>query len=515
MTDGFILEMRNISKTYGGIQALKDVSLNLKAGEVLGLVGENGAGKSTLMKILCGIEKPDPESGAILLNGEEVKIGNPHHAQELGLAMIPQELLLVQEMTVMENVFLGRERVGRSPFLKKVEMTEVTRKILQDLQSSHIRPDAVVGTIPKADQQMVAIGRRMLQGGKIFVMDEPTAPLTEKETRNLFDVVCNRLCKQGLSAIFISHRLEEVIQICNRITVLRDGKLITTLEKEKGADKAALIYHMVGAEIKDEFPKIQVERGKEVLRVERLAFSTNQGGTVKDIGFTVHEGEVVGITGLVGVGKTELGQTLLGLRRPLGGKVFIDDREVAINSPIEAVGHGFGYVSEDRRGEGLILDLQCLYNMTISSLKKVARNFVINKNKERQIGTAIAKRLSMRNDFLDMEAQQLSGGNQQKVVVIRQIVNDARIVIFDESTKGIDVAAKSEISRIIGELSRERKAILLLSSEPREVLGISDVIFVLTREGLEGPFPRGVLDYEQLMAIEFGTGRAKTGGGAG
>lgn len=494
--------MHEIFKTYGGIHALKGVDLDLQPGEVLGLVGENGAGKTTLMKILCGIERPD--TGRIVVNGEEVRIHNPHHAQELGIAMIPQELVLVPQMTVMENIFLGREKTGSVRFLKKVEMTEATRNLLGDLRCSHIQPGAVVEFLPKADQQLVAIARRMLQGGKAFIMDEPTAALTERETRNLFDIISARLCKSGHAVIFISHRLEEVLEISHRISILRDGNLITVLEKKSDVTKRTLIYHMVGSEIKEEFPKIDVERGKEVLRVENINFTTNQGSTVKDISFSVHEGEVVGITGLVGVGKTELGQTLIGMRELLSGKFFIDNKEVVINSSVEAVDLGFGYVSEDRRGEGLVLDLQSLHNMTINSLEKVANRFVLVKSREKKLGEGIAKRLSMKKEFLQMEAHQLSGGNQQKVVVIRQIVSNSRIVIFDEPTKGIDVAAKSEVSRIIGELSRERKAILLLSSEPREVLGISDIIFVLSKDGLEGPFPRGALDYERLMAIEFG-----------
>jgi ribose transport system ATP-binding protein len=502
MAETYLLEMHDISKSYGGIHALKGVDLDLRPGEVLGLVGENGAGKTTLMKILCGIERPD--SGRIIVTGEEIKIHNPHHAQELGIAMIPQELVLVPEMTVMENIFLGREKTGSVRFLQKSAMIEETKHLLGDLHCSYINPSYMVGFLPKADQQLVAIARRILQGGKAFIMDEPTAALTERETGNLFEIISTRLCASGRSVIFISHRLEEVLKISNRICVLRDGNLITVLETKADIDKKTLIYHMVGSEIKDEFPKIEVKRGKEVLRVENVTFTTNQGGGVKGINFSVHEGEVVGITGLVGVGKTELGQTLIGVRDLLSGKFFIDDKEVVINSPVKAVELGFGYVSEDRREEGLVLDLQSLHNMTINSLDQVSNRFVLIKSRENKLGEGIAKRLSMKKEFLQMEAQQLSGGNQQKVVVIRQIVSNSRIIIFDEPTKGIDVAAKSEVSRIIGELSREMKAILLLSSEPREVLGISDVIFVLSKDGLEGPYPRGALDYEQLMAIEFG-----------
>ena len=505
MSQRILLEMKDIRKTYGGIHALKGVDLDLNSGETLGLIGENGAGKSTLMRILCGIERADAGSGAILLGNREIRITNPRDAQELGIAMIPQELVLVPQMTVVENMFLGREVVGRGRLLDKREMVDTAQKIMSDLQSEHVDPEAVVGNIPKADQQVVAIGRRLLQGGRIFIMDEPTAAFTEKETENLFEVI-RRLCSSSRSVVFISHRLEEVLEICDRISILRDGEMITTLSKGKAVDKSALIYHMVGSEIKEEFPKIEVERGQEIFRAENIAFHTNQGNLVKDISFSVHQGEVVGVTGLVGVGKTEMGQAVLGLRRIFEGKLYLDGKEILLNTPIDAAKVGFGYVSEDRRGEGLVSELPSLHNMTINSLEKVSRNGVILPKKERELGGGVAQRLAMRSEYLDMEAQQLSGGNQQKVVIVRQIIRDARVIIFDEPTKGIDVAAKTEVARLIGELSREKKAILLLSSEPREVLGISDIIFVLTKDGMEGPFPRDSIDYEQLMAIEFGKG---------
>ena len=430
MSQEYLLEMKDIHKTYGGIRALKGVTLNLKVGETHGLVGENGAGKTTLMKILSGIEHSDAGSGVIILDNQEISITSPHHAQELGIGMIPQELLLVPQMSVVENIFLGREKVANMIVLKKNEMVEKTRSILKDLHSSYIDPLAEVGRMPKADQQIVAIGRRMLQGGGVFIMDEPTAALTEKETNNLFEVI-RKLNASGLSVIFITHRLEEVIEVCDRVSIMRDGKMITTLEKADGVEKKDLIFHMVGSEIKDEFPKIEVDRGSEVFRLENISFNTNQGNKVEDISLTLHEGEVVGVTGLVGVGKTELGQAILGLRRILSGKMYIDNKEVDISSPVEAAEYGFGYVSEDRRGEGLVLEIESLHNMTINSLGKISKNFVIFPKIERKLGGTVAKRLAMKEEFLDMQARQLSGGNQQKVVIIRQIIRDSKILIFD------------------------------------------------------------------------------------
>lgn len=496
----YLLEMKNINKSFGGIKVLKDVNFNLRRGEVLGLCGENGAGKSTLMKILCGLYSTD--TGKIFLDGQEVCLDSPRQAQKMGVAMIPQEILLVQELSVMENIFLGYEKVGKLNFLKKSQMVEHTKKLLADLNSSYIQPDFIVGTLSKAHQQLIAIARRIQQGGKIFILDEPTAALTEKETKSLFEVI-RTMCDKGCSAIFISHRLEEVIEICNRVTVLRDGELVTTLDKTDEIDKRKIIYHMVGSEINDEFPHTVIATGQEIIKVENLAIRTFQGNTISNINFSIHECEVVGITGLVGVGKTELGQTLMGIRKPLQGRILIDGRAEKINSPVKATKAGFGYVSEDRRGEGLVLGLESLYNMTLSSLSRIAKLGVMSAKKEIELGESFVPKLAMKPEYLFRESEKLSGGNQQKIVIVRQIVSGARIIILDEPTKGIDVNAKSEVARIISDLSKERKAILLLSSEPREVLGISDRIYILTAHGLEGPFQRGTIDYAQLMAIEF------------
>lgn len=495
-----LLEMKRITKTYVGIQALKGVDLHLRTGEVLGLVGENGAGKSTLMKILSGIETAD--CGQIFINGQEVKIVSPNTAQELGIGIIPQELVLVPDMTVMENVFLGRELPDKFGFLNKKGMLERTSAILSDLGSDHIMIDEKIENLPKADQQIVAIARRILKGGRIIILDEPTSSLTEKEIRKLFNVIKN-VCENGASAIYISHRLEEIQEICDRVTVLRDGTLITTMEAGGKIDKQQLIRHMIGSEINDEFPHFTIKAGSEVLRVEDLSYKTNQGRIIRDVNFTLHEGEVLGITGLVGVGKSELGQTMMGLKDLLGGKIFLNGKETSISSPVDAFRKGFGYVSEDRRGEGLIPGLQSLFNMTLSSMKKITKTGIIQSAEERNAGRKYLKKMSIKKEYVQMNAEQLSGGNQQKIVIIRQLLSGAGIIIFDEPTKGIDVAAKSEIAKLISELCGEGKAVCLLSSEPREVLGISDKILVITTHGIEGPYERDALDYSRLMSIEL------------
>ena len=494
------LTMEKISKTYGGIDALVDMNLQIDQGEVLGLIGENGAGKSTLMKILCGIENAD--AGKILLDGQEKFFENPHDAQRNGVAMIPQELLLVQELTVVQNLFLGREIKKTKFVLDKTRMKNETEKILQRLHSSHISADAIVGTLPKSDQQILAIARRMLQGGRIFIMDEPTTALTENEVQILFSII-QELKANGCPIIYISHRFEECLEICDRFTILRDGKLVTDISNSPDVTKQTLIQHMVGSEIPDEYPHTPTTRGSEVLRVENLSYTTFQGEIIKDINFSLHESEIVGITGLAGVGKTELGQTLMGLRKISDGMFFIKDKPVIIKSPVEAALNNIGYVSEDRRDEGLVLGMSSQHNMTLSCLNAVSRANVISFKKEHDLVSQYLSKLSMKEEYRNMDADNLSGGNQQKIVILRQILSDAEIIIFDEPTKGIDIKAKAEVAQVMGQLSAQKKSVLLLSSEPREVLGISDVIYVLTRKGMKGPFKRGGIDYGQLMNIEF------------
>lgn len=505
MSGKSILEVNGISKTFGGIHALSNVDLSIREGETLGLVGENGAGKSTLMRILSGIIPPDEGSGSVKVDGEEVLLSSPHTAQSLGIGMIPQELVLAGQLSVTENIFLGHERFKPGHLLDKSKMDGETKSLLDDMECRHIRPDAAVRFLSKADQQLVAIARRLVQGGRVFIMDEPTAPLTEKETRNLFSIIRERLNKKGYSVVFISHRLEEVLEICDRITVLRDGKLAAQIDDPAQTTKADLVYHMVGSEVADEFPKVPASMGEPLIEVEGLRYPTNQGILTPEVSFTVRKGEVVAVTGLVGVGKTELGQTLLGLREQVSGRITVRGSVQHLRSAVSANRLGFGYVSEDRRGEGLVLGMPTLHNMTLNSLEQVTwKNLVLRKTREREIGLTMARRLRMKDQYLTMPARQLSGGNQQKAVIVRQMLGDAELIIFDEPTKGIDVGAKSEIARLIGELSKQGKGVLLLSSEPREALGISDTLFVLTHDVLEGPFSRGELSYERLMAIELG-----------
>ena len=504
-----LIEMKSLKKTFGGIKAIQNVDLELYAGEVHGLLGENGAGKSTLMRILCGLEIPD--NGVIQIEKKPVEIFKPTDAQDLGIGMIPQELILIDGMTVTENIFLGYEiESNKFGFLNQREMRAKAIKLLKGLGSGDIDPDTYVGLLSKAEQQIVAIARRIIQGGKVFIMDEPTSALTENETEKLFTVI-RKLCSEGKAVVFISHRLEEVLEICDRFTVLRDGKRVVSVENTDQINKGHLISFMIGNEIEEEFPHTETTPGEKKLEAQSLSFTTSQGVEVKNVNFDVCAGEVVGITGLVGVGKTELAQSVMGLRKLKDGQILLNGKKETIKSPVSAVKSGIGYVTEDRRGEGLVLGLKSLYNMTLSSLQKITRFYVIRGYHEKKLGLDYSSKLNMKNEYIDLEVKKLSGGNQQKAVVIRQMMGDSEIIIFDEPTKGIDVGAKAEIARLISSLSKERKSILIFSSEPREILGVSDRIYVLNNKGFQGPFKRGDLDYKKLMAIEFGE---KNAGGA-
>ena len=493
--------MCGISKRFGGIKALNNVDLEIYSGEVLGLMGENGAGKSTLMRVLCGIQ--DHDEGSIRVEGKEERLSSPQAAQELGIGMIPQELLLVEGMSVGENIFLGYEPLLKSGLVDKKEIYLKSAELLETLGCSEVNPDMELARVSKADQQMIAIARRMIQGGKIFIMDEPTSSLTEQECRKLFDVI-RSLCSEGKSVIFISHRLEEVLEICDRVVILRDGENAADLLNDEKMNKQMLICHMIGSELTEEYPHEAGTAGDELFKADSLSFVTAQGETIEGVNFTINAGEVLGIAGLVGVGKSELAQTMTGLRKKKSGSFFMDGEEVFINTPVKAAQLGIGYVTEDRRGEGLVLGLKSLFNMTLRALNRISAGFFINGRKEEALGLDYAEKLNMKSEYLGIDAGNLSGGNQQKVVVIKQMVSDSKIIIFDEPTKGVDVGAKAEIARLINQLSSDGKGICIFSSEPREVLGISDKIYVLTHKGMSGPYKRDEIDYTSLMEIEFG-----------
>ncbi len=497
-----MLTATQISKQYAGTLALDKVDFDIGSGEILGLIGENGAGKSTLMRIMCGIEQPT--SGQLTIQGRPIHFAGPHEAQAQGIAMIPQEVLLVDDLSVVENIFLGHERVTKYGKLCKQQMRHQTRQILKELDSDHISEDQLTGLLPKGAQQMVAIARRMIQGGEVFVMDEPTASLTPEETKALFRLL-KKLKQNGKSSVFISHRLEEMLEICDRIIVLRDGVNVGNFKNDGSLTKDLLVTTMVGNAVADEFARTISSAGTLMLETRALEMTTFQGKKTPPISLKAHAGEVVGITGLAGVGKTELAHVLSGLRPTLAGEILVKGETVSLASPVEAFRHHIGLVSEDRRGQGLVLGLSALANMTLTSLKKVTRFGSLHHGVERRLGMKLKDTLRLRAEYLDRQANLLSGGNQQKVVIMRQICSETEILLLDEPTKGIDIGAKSEVYRLIGELVAGGKAAVLLSSEPQEILGVCDKIYVLTPQGFLGPYLKNQLAYADLMALEFGT----------
>jgi ribose transport system ATP-binding protein len=500
MSDAFI-QITNLSKRFGGIQALNNVSLTINKGKILGLMGENGAGKSTLMRILCGIQTCS--QGDISIEGKTVSITCPEDAQALGIGMIPQELLLVNCMTVAENMFLGYEIRDRFGIVDAKAMDQRTKEVLEELGCEAVEPSDLLGTISKANQQMVAIGRRIIQGGKLFIMDEPTSALTIHETEKLFKVVRN-LCKKGKSVVFISHRLEEVLELCDYFAILRDGLLVDVFDNGAHITKQNLIKPMIGSVLDEEYPHEETNFGSVILSCRNVSYKKENEEFVHDISFDLHAGEVIGFSGLVGMGKSELAQAIYGLRPMLKGTIAFHGKEFKRHSVIDSSKLGLGYVTEDRRSEGLILGLRSLHNMTLKCLKKLSVGTVIDRKKELAVGMEYVDRMNMKQQYLGLPANSLSGGNQQKVVVARQLASDSEIIIFDEPTKGIDVLAKSEVAKIINNLSKQKKGIIIFSSEPREVLGLCDTLYVLNLKGLQGPYKRGQLDYQSLMGIQFG-----------
>lgn len=466
----YIVELENVSKSFPGVKALDDVTFNLKSGEVLALLGENGAGKSTLMKILSGVYTKD--SGTMKIFGEEVEDMDPVKAQELGVAIIHQELNMCNHLTVAENIFLGREIIKRGVLAEK-EMNHEAQRVLDRLNVD-IDPNTLVGDLSVSKQQMVEIAKALSTNAKILIMDEPTSALTSNEIEELFKII-NKLKSEGHGIVYISHRLEELAHIVDRVMILRDGQYITSLNyKDTNLDE--IISYMVGREITEKFPRIETKRGKKILEVENL----NSGKDVRDISFSLYEGEIVGISGLVGAGRTETTRVLFGVDPKDSGKVYIDGKEVEIKKPMDSINAGMVLVPEDRKKDGLCTKLSIKDNISLPNLDLLSSKLgVINRKKEEDLTEKTVKDLDIRLANVDSDAEGLSGGNQQKIVVGKWLARNSKVVMFDEPTRGIDVAAKVEIYNLMNELKRNGIGVLFVSSELPEILGMSDRILVM------------------------------------
>ena len=490
--------MEKISKSFPGVRALDAVDLEVYEGEVLALVGENGAGKTTLMEILNPHPAPTgfyrQDSGKIFLKGVEIHPRNPSEAQALGISFIHQHFNLAPNLTVAENVFLGREP-RKSSVLRIVDREEMNRKTGEILDSlgEDIPHGALVGGLSVAQRQVVEIAKALSQDARLIIMDEPTSALDRDETERLFDIV-RKLKSSKISTIFITHRLEEVFEIADRVVVLRDGKRVGDASiADTNVD--TVVRMMVGRELAM-FPRQSVPIGDAIMEVEELSRS----GVVEDVSFQLRKGEILGLAGMVGAGRTEMVRALFGIDKKDSGRISIDGEEVSINSPGEALKAGLGLVPEDRQLQGLILLMAVKENMTLPGLSRLSRWGVINRRKEREIADYYVDKLMIQTPGLDQPVMGLSGGNQQKVVLAKWLALNPRVLILDEPTRGIDVGAKADVHSLMSEIAGQGIGIIMISSEMPEILGMSDRIIVMAEGRITGEFSRQEANQERIMS---------------
>ncbi|MEO6590661.1 MAG: xylose ABC transporter ATP-binding protein [Pyrinomonadaceae bacterium] len=499
-----LLEMRQITKEFPGVMALDGVTMDLHAGEFHSLVGENGAGKSTLMKVLSGVYPFGTYGGDIVVEGDVKHFANIRQAEDAGIAIIFQELSLVKELTVAENIFLGKEP-QRFGVINWAEVYQKSSQLLKDLNLP-LNPRTKVGNLGIGQQQLVEIAKALSQKAKILVLDEPTAALTESEVETLFSILRD-LKSRGVGMIYISHKLDEVFTMSDRITVLRDGKTVGT---NNAADmtKDKIIALMVGREVGDIFPETTHDFGEIVLEVKNInAFDpdTPDKKLVKDVSFSVRKGEVLGISGLMGAGRSELLMSIFGAwRGNHSGEVFVQGNKVSINAPRDAIKHGIGFVTEDRKRYGLILDQTIRDNSTIAGLKQISGEFLTHRSRETVATRKVMESLHVKANSPLTITGTLSGGNQQKVVLGKWLLTNPKVLFLDEPTRGIDVGAKQEIYGEINKLAAEGLAIVMVSSELPEVLGLSDRILVLHEGHLTGEFTKEEATPEKVMVAATG-----------
>ncbi len=475
-TNAPLLEMRGIDKSFSGMQALKDVSLELKRGEVLALIGENGAGKSTLIKVLGGALVPD--RGAIHIDGRAVNINSPIGSQRLGISLIYQEFNLIPDLSVRENIFLGREKT-RAGFVRTTEEHQQALELFKKIGIA-IDPNARCGELTVGRQQTVEIAKALSIDAKIIVMDESTAALDAQEVEHLFAII-RELKAHGLGIIYISHRLDEIFDVADRVMVLRDGECVG-VEAVNTISRGKMIEMMVGRSLDVEFPEHAACPGSERLRVENLC----RDGAVYNISFALHAGEILGFAGLVGAGRTETARLIFGADRADSGRIFIDGKEVSIRSPRDAIANRICLLTEDRKGQGLILIHSVRENFGLPNLDRFRKGPFVSRKRERSELDGYVQNLKIKLADNEQAVMNLSGGNQQKVVLAKWLARNADIVIFDEPTRGIDVGAKYEIYLLMNKLIADGKAVIMISSELPEILGMSDRIIVMHEGRLKG-----------------------------
>lgn len=488
-----LLSVENVSKEFPGVKALSNVKLELNSGEVLAVVGENGAGKSTLMKILTGIYTKD--EGEIYYKGKELNVNSIKEAQEQGISMIHQELNLMRDLTVAENIFIGREPKGAlNFFLKDKELNKQAQELFDRLKLD-LNPQEKVGNLTVAKMQMVEIAKALSFNSEIIIMDEPTTALTENEIDALF-VTISDLRKNGVGVIYISHRMDELKRISDRIVIMRDGTYVDTLVTEN-VDMNKVIQLMVGRQVYIESkPKIESDIKKTVLEVKNLSTK----GFLKNVSFELKEGEILGFAGLMGAGRTEVARAIFGADPISGGLIFLNGKETKIKNPAQAVRNGIGYLSEDRKHFGLLIDMDVKSNMTLPTMRNYSLSgLFVSANKINSVATEYVNRLKIKTPSIHQKIKLLSGGNQQKVVIAKWLLRDCDILIFDEPTRGIDVGAKGEIYKLIDELAASGKSIIMISSELPEILRMSHRIIVMAEGEIEGELSSEEATQEKIM----------------
>jgi methyl-galactoside transport system ATP-binding protein len=497
MEKDFLLEMNNISKNFPGVKALDDVTLKLRAGTVHALMGENGAGKSTLMKCLFGIYKQD--SGEIILNGKKIELNNPKDALDHGISMIHQELYPVPYRNVMENLWLGRfpvKKYGPFTFVNHKKMFNDTEQLFKDL-GMNINPNTIVGTMSVSKVQSIEIAKATSYNSKVIIMDEPTSSLTENEVEHLFRII-RELKGRGVSIIYISHKMEEILQIADEVTIMRDGNRIGTWPSSE-LTTDLIISKMVGRDLTHRFPRRTNVPGDVILRIEGL--TSPHPKSFKDISFELRKGEILGIAGLVGAQRTELIEALFGLRGIQSGDIFLNGKKVKIRSSQEAIKNKMALLTEERRVTGIFSALSVLENLVIANIGRYIRFFLINDKKRKEDAIRSIDMLKVKTPSINTFIKDLSGGNQQKVLLARWLLTEPEILLLDEPTRGIDVGAKFEIYSIIVDLAKQGKSIIMISSEMPEIIGMSDRIMVMCEGHLSGIIDGADVSQEKIMRL--------------
>ncbi|MEK4246932.1 sugar ABC transporter ATP-binding protein [Psychrobacillus sp. FSL K6-2684] len=491
-----MIEMTGISKAFNGNTVLNNVEFEIAPGEIHALMGENGAGKSTLMKILTGIYTRD--SGEIKIKGNPVEFKNPKEAEQAGIAVIHQELNILPDLTVAENLFLGNEKTfGKSGILKTKEMNKAAKEVLLNL-GLDVDVKTTARNLSVGKQQIVEIAKAISSNADVIIMDEPTAALTDREIETLFETI-RALQAKGVSFVYISHRMEEIFAICDRITILRDGSYVGVRNiKETTFDE--IVQMMVGRELGGRFP----DRTSKIGDVKLVAKDLTRKGFFEDVSFELRKGEILGVAGLMGAGRTEVVQSLFGYKKLDSGELILDGKQVKINTPLDAIKLGFGFVTEDRKSEGLILDFSVKENLGITNFNKISKNGVVSNQKEKSLYDSMVKRLGVRTSGPDQTVKSLSGGNQQKIVIAKWLGIEPDILILDEPTRGVDVGAKKEIYSIVNTLAENGVSIIMISSELPEIIGMVDRVLVMHEGKITGEITKEEMSQEKIMHYATG-----------